>query len=259
MPSRSVPPAPGLGPLEMTVLAEDGVVLKGVLEYPDGEPGARYPLAVLAHQYPSTADSFAPLIEDLLDLGVATLAFDLRGHGSSTAASSGALVIDAPVGFGPEAFGKAFMSSIAKVGFGRIGDDVLRVASWGAVQNFIDGGRLLLVGASVGGSAALVAAPQVPGLRGVVTFGAAGAPAFEGGSARIKAKVADLAAPVLLATSEGDAFEGAANARGWSEGARGARALVVPGAEHAMAIYYDVRDEVIAFLRDALGAPAPGR
>ncbi|HEU4698526.1 MAG TPA: alpha/beta hydrolase [Gemmatimonadales bacterium] len=249
-----MPLLPSLGPLEMTVVAGDGLVLKGVLEYPDSPAGERYPLAVLAHQYPSTADSYAPLIQDLLDLGVATLAFDERGHGSSVQAPGGTLVIDTPVGFGMEAFGPAFMSSAKKVGFERIADDILRVASWGAVQNFVDASRLLLVGASVGGTGVLLAAPTIRGLRGVVTFGAAGAPVHGADAAeRIGANVRAIGVPVLLTSSEDDPFESGKNARAWAEGAPEAAAKVVPGAEHAMAIYYDVRDEVRGFVRRALG------
>jgi len=56
-----------LAPLEMSVPAVDGLVLKGTLTYPAGrcpagQRGARFALAVLAHQYPATRDSFAPLV-----------------------------------------------------------------------------------------------------------------------------------------------------------------------------------------------------
>ena len=79
---------------------------------------------MLAHQYPATSDSFAPLVDDLLDLGVATLAFDLRGHGSSITGPDGPRVIDTPLGFTLEHFGAAFMSSIARLEFNRIDDDI---------------------------------------------------------------------------------------------------------------------------------------
>ena len=245
---------PGLGPLEMSVLAADGLVLKGVLEYPDtATDRPRYPLAVLAHQYPSTSDSYAPLVDDLLDMGVATLAFDLRGHGSSIAGPDGPRVIDTPAGFSMEDFGKAFMSSIARLEFGRIDDDVVRTAAWGAAQNFIDAGRILLVGASIGGSGVLFAAPRVPGLAGVVTFGAAGAPAWgDDGAARIRKAIEGLVAPCLLTSSEADPFDGATNVQVWSERLRHVTPKLVPGADHAMAIYYDVRDEVLGFARKAL-------
>ena len=50
-----------LAQLEMSVPAADGLILKGTLTYPTGRPGERLPFAVLAHEYPATRDSFAPL------------------------------------------------------------------------------------------------------------------------------------------------------------------------------------------------------
>ncbi len=237
----------------MSVTTADGILLKGILAYPETAPGSKYPLAVLAHQYPATGDSFGPLLDDLLDLGIATLAFDLRGHGASTAGPTGHLVIDTPLGFGLEPFGKAFMASIPKVGFSRIADDILRVAGWGAAQNYVDDSRMLLVGASIGGCGSLLAAPQVPGLKGVITVGAAGALAFgDDAPARIRKAVERLTAPCFLTSSEGDAFSGADNVRSWSAGLNHVAIRLVPGSDHAMAIYYAVRDEVLQFVRKVL-------
>jgi hypothetical protein len=56
-------------------------------------------------------------------------------------------------------------------------------------------------------------------------------------------------APSLLATSEKDPFDGVGNVKAWSEGLRHVKPLVVPGAAHGMAIYYDVRDEVLEFVK----------
>lgn len=237
----------------MSVLSADGLVLKGILEYPDLPPGRGFPLAVLAHQYPGTGDSFGPLVEDFLDLGVACLAFDQRGHGASIVGPAGPVVVDTPLGFTADDFGKAFMSSASKVGFHRIDDDIIRVASWGVSQNYIDPRRLLLVGGSVGASAALLAAPRVSGLRGVITLGAAGAPAIGAdASDRIRKGLQSLAAPALLASSEGDPFSGADNVRAWSHGLAHVSARLVPGAAHAMGIYYEVRDDVLAFVKAAV-------
>jgi pimeloyl-ACP methyl ester carboxylesterase len=234
----------------MSVLAADGLLLKGVLEYPDASPGTSYPLAVLAHQYPATADCFGPLVEDLLDLGLACLAFDERGHGASIAGPGGNLVIDTPVGFSGEDFGKAFVSSAAKVGFHRIEDDVIRVASWGAAQNFIDGRKIVLVGGSVGGSGVLLAAPRVPGLAGLLTLGAAGAPAFGAdGPDRIRKALEAISAPAFLASSEGDPFSGGDNVKSWSQGLSHVTSKLVPGTAHAMGIYYDVRSDLLAFVK----------
>lgn len=245
-----------LAPLHMSVPASDGLILKGTLTYPPEATGRSYPLAVLAHQYPATRDSFSPLIADLLAAGVATLAFDERGHGDSTGSPRGAVVVDTPEGVTLEAFGAAFVSSVAQVGFHRIENDVVRVTGWGVSQNFIDGGRLALVGASVGGSGVLLAAPTLSGVRVVATVGAAGALAFgPEGPGRIRTAIEGATGiRFLLASSQADPFEGAANAEAWSRGLGHARARIVPGSGHAMAIYFAVRDELVGFLRDGLGS-----
>jgi pimeloyl-ACP methyl ester carboxylesterase len=243
-----------LAPLDMSVPAADGLVLKGTLAYPKKYAGAAFPLAVLAHQYPSTRDSYAPLVADLLESGIATLAFDQRGHGASILSPGGPLVIDTPEGFTLEAFGKAFMSSAGKVGFARIENDVLRVASWGAFQNLIDSSRLALVGASIGGSGVLLAAGNIPSLRAVATLGAAGAPAFGSDAPdRIRAVLERLKAACFLASSREDPFQGAANVNAWSRGLVHIKGRIVSGSAHAMAIYFDVRDELLRFLRQSLG------
>jgi dienelactone hydrolase len=245
--------APRLWSLGMTVPAADGLVLRGTLSYPSDADGRRVPLAVLAHQYPATRDSYGPLVRDLHEMGVATLAFDERGHGKSIWTSDGPLVIDAPYGLGLDAFGTAFVSSIAKVGFHRIDDDVVRVTGWGVSQNFIDDSRLVLVGASVGAPGVALAAPRLPGLRALVTFGAAGIPAFGADAAeRTRAAVASLDCACLFASSEGDPFDGASNSRTWGSAAKRGRDVIVPGDAHAMAIYFDVRDEVLRAIRDAV-------
>ncbi len=245
---------PPLGSLEMTVEAGDGLILKGSLTYPDLTDGGDYPLAVLAHQYPATADSYAPLLEDLHELGFAVLAFDERGHGASTRTPTGRVVIDTPVGFDLEAFGAAFVSSIAKVGFNRIDDDVLRVASWGAAQNNIDTSAIMLVGSSIGGTAVTLAAPKVPGLKALLTFGPAGELVWgDDGREQARRAMEKIVAETLHTSSEADAFSAAANARAWSEGLAHARAHLVPGHAHAMAIYYQARTEVLAFVRRAFG------
>ena len=243
-----------LAPLEMSVPARDGLILKGTLTYPDAYAGVGFPLVVLAHQYPATRDSYAPLVTDLVESGVATLAFDLRGHGASIISPKGPLVIDTPEGLTLEAFGKAFMSSAGKVGFAHIENDILRAASWGANQNFIDPGRLALVGASIGGSGVLLAERSIPNLRAVATLGAAGAPAIAGDAAeRIRRGLEQSRVPTFLASSREDPFDGGVNATKWSRGLAHAQSHVIPGAAHAMAIYFDVRDELLRFLHQALG------
>lgn len=242
-----------LAPVEMSVPAGDGLILKGTLTYPEGRPGGIFPLAVLAHQYPATRDSFSPLVDDFLAMGVATLAFDERGHGASIVAPDGYRVIDTPLDFTSDGFGAAFVASARRLEFGRIEEDAHRVAAWGASQNFVDPSRLVLVGASVGGPAVLLVAPKVPGLRAVITLGAAGVPAYGADAAqRVRSAIERLSAPCFLATSRDDPFDGAANVTAWSQGLSHVTARFVPGAAHAMAMYFDVWDELLAFVRRAL-------
>jgi alpha-beta hydrolase superfamily lysophospholipase len=213
---------------------------------------------VLAHQYPSTRDSFTPLVTDLLAMGVATLAFDMRGQGESVWSAGGLRVAPSPAEPTMKAFGEAFMASAGAVGFPHIADDIVRVAAWGLAQNFVDPARLLLVGASVGGTGVLLAAPRLAdSLQGVITLGAAGAGVHSADAMdRIRANCQEGTAPMLLATSEKDPFDGANNVRVWSKGAKHVKSLIVPGSEHAMSIYYEVRADILAFSKQVMGVRA---
>jgi pimeloyl-ACP methyl ester carboxylesterase len=226
--------------------------------YPRARAGVWFPLAVLAHQYPATRDSFAPLCADLHALGVATLAFDLRGHGESIRTPSGLRVAPTPAEPTMEAFGAAFMASASEVGFRHIADDIVRVAAWGLAQNFIDASRLLLMGASVGGTGVLLAAPRLgDALRGVLTFGAAGAGVHSGDAMeRIRANCEAVRVKMLLTTSANDPFDGANNVRVWGKGLSHVVTTVVPGAHHAMGIYPTVRAGVAGFVKRARARPA---
>ena len=252
---------PALAPLNPAIPATDGLVLRGQLTYPHGQVGTRYPLAVLAHQYPSTHDSFMPFCADLHALGIATLAFDLRGQGKSIWTPTGARVAPTPAEPNMEAFGKAFMASASAVGFPHIADDIVRMASWGLFQNFIDPTRLMLVGSSVGGTGVLLAAPKLTSaLRAVVTFAAAGAGVHSSDAMdRIRANCTSVTTPMLLMSSEKDPFDGANNIRTWSKGLKHVGTKIIPGAEHGMAIYYEVRRELIAFVKKTVAPGARAR
>ena len=90
----------------------------------------------------------------------------------------------------------------------------------------------------------------MPGLKGLITFGAAGALAFgDDAPARIRKSLERLTAPCYLASSEGDPFSGADNVRSWSAGLGHVATRLIPGNDHAMAIYYSVREEVLSFIR----------
>ncbi len=246
---------PQLEPLYMTIRAGDGLLLRGVLRYPvaQGQDGP-FPLAVLAHQYPGTRDCYAPLVADLLAAGIATLAFDQRGHGESVHGPEGTRVISTPSDFTLASAVMAFSSSANEVGFDRIPDDVCRVANWGVMQNHI-APKVLLVGSSVGGSGVILAAESIPLLSAVVTLGAAGAPAFgSDGPHRIRRAMERIAVPCYLASSHDDVFDGASNVINWGRGLSNVSTRLVDGEAHAMGIYYQVRDELLSFVKAAVTA-----
>jgi pimeloyl-ACP methyl ester carboxylesterase len=249
---------PSLAPLNAAIPAADGLVLHGRLTYPHGEVGSLYPLAVLAHQYPSTHGSFMPFLEDLHALGIATMAFDMRGQGKSIWTPTGAKVAPTPAEPNMEAFGAAFVASASAIGFSHIADDIVRMAAWGMFQSFIDPTRLILVGSSVGGTGVLLAAPKLTkALRAVVTICAAGAPVHSPDAMeRIRANCTSITTPMLLMSSEKDPFDGANNVRTWSKGLKHITPRIIPGAEHGMGIYYEVRRELIAFVKKTV---APSR
>lgn len=252
---------PALSPLHFAIPASDGVILRGILTYPHGHVGTKYPLAVMAHQYPSTLDSYQPFCADLHALGVATLAFDLRGHGKSVWTHSGANVAPSPAEPTMQAFGEAFMGSASSAGFAHIADDIVRVAAWGIFQNFIDPKRVMLIGASVGGTGVLLAAPRLEEhVRAIVTFGAAGAPAHSvNAQQQIREHCKALGIPMLLASSEKDPFGGADHIREWGKGLKHVMPKVIPGSDHGMAIYYDVRRDVLAFVKKTIAPPTRAR
>ena len=250
---------PALAPLHLAIPATDGLILRGTLTYPHGQIGSRYPLAVLAHQYPSTHDTFQPFCADLHALGVATLTFDMRGQGKSIWTSSGARVAPSPAEPKMQAFGEAFMGSASAVGFAHIADDIVRITAWGIYQNFIDYSRVMLAGASVGGTGVLLAAPRLKdNVRAIITFAAAGAPAH---SADAQEKIRDnckaMTTPMFLASSEKDPFGGADHIKMWGKGLSHVTAKIIPGSDHGMAIYYDVRKDVLAFLKKTIAPSTP--
>jgi pimeloyl-ACP methyl ester carboxylesterase len=134
------------------------------------------------------------------------------------------------------------------------------MAAWGIYQNFIDYSRVMLVGASVGGTGVLLAAPRLKeSVRAIVTFCAAGAPAHSADAQeKIRENCKALTIPMLLTSSQKDPFGGADHVSQWGKGLKHVESKIVPGSDHGMAIYYDVRKDVLAFVKKTV-APAAAR
>ena len=111
----------------------DGIKLGGELSLPDGHGKERLPGIVLAHgfagaRYPKMAEHFA-------NLGYGVLAFDFRGYGKS-GGQRGTVLPREQV------------------------SDIKNAVTWLAARAEIDPGRICVVGSSLGGSIAIMAAAE---------------------------------------------------------------------------------------------------
>jgi uncharacterized protein len=181
-------PAPGR---VVRFSTDDGVELAGDLRG-SGPTGV-----VLAHMFPTDRSSWAEFGSHLADRGYRSLAFDFRGYGDS----GGAREI-------PE-----------------IWRDVLAAAEALRARG---ARRIVLVGASMGGTAAMIAASRAE-VQGVVTLSAAGT--FMGLSAPPEILQA-VDEPKLFLAAQGDG-SAAATAQTFYDTASGAKRLeIVTGSDH---------------------------
>lgn len=203
----------------------DGIELRGFI-FGNSELGV-----VLAHMYPADQTSWFDFAAELATQSYQALTFDFRGYGESQG-SKDIAHIDRDVVAAVHAIGRA-----------------------GAK-------RIVLVGASMGGTASLMAAAQLtspsaapesgPELRGVVTLSAP--VEFRGLSAR--QAVSALSLPMLFVAADGDV--GAQNARELAKltSNRG-DLLIVPGDEHGTNLLLgpsrdQVRQAIMDFLETCL-------
>ena len=61
------------------------------------------------------------------------------------------------------------------------------------------------------------------------------------------------AGPAFLSSAEADPFDAGVNVTRWGRGLAHVTSRLVPGAAHAVAIDFDIRDELLDFLRKVLG------
>jgi pimeloyl-ACP methyl ester carboxylesterase len=188
--------------------SEDGLTLSGRLF------GSGSSAVVLAHMYPADQTSWWSTAERLADEGYLVLTFDFRGYGESE--------------------GERDIARIDRDVTGAV--SFLRTA--GATQ-------LILVGASMGGTACLKAAEQAQllssiRLAGVVTLSAP--VEFKGLSAA--EAVPRLSIPLLFIAAQEDV--GAEGARQLNELASGAAELrILPGSEHGTRLLEGAQKEAV--------------
>jgi pimeloyl-ACP methyl ester carboxylesterase len=177
----------------VTFTTDDGVELTGELRG-DGEPAV-----VLLHMYPSDRTAWGPFAETLADQGATVLTFDFRGYGDSD---------------GERAIPEIWRDVLAAVGFVR------------------DRGHeeVVLVGASMGGTAALIVAARED-LAGVVTLSA---PTSFMGLTVLPEAVELIEEPKLFVAAEGDGFAAGSAQQLYALASAPKRVEVVEGSDHGI-------------------------
>jgi dienelactone hydrolase len=221
----------------MALTSADGFALKGTLTLPAAK--GRVPVVILAHQFHSDRSGWAPLAERLAARGIGTLALDLRGHGASTLKGGAEVAVSGD-----------FLASAKAVGFDKIPADLAQAAGWLRKQPGVDGRRIGLAGASVGGFSVLLAAPEAKPIA-ILSLSPAGGIAF-GDGAREKLKGAVLRARattlVLASTGDKDAFETAQSLKDLP----GVDVDLKAGDEHGFAYFKDRADLMAVFFGEYL-------
>jgi len=212
----------GVAPAEeVTFTTDDGVELHADLEVADEAADA--PVAILLHQYRSDRSSWAPLTDDLLDLGINVLAVDQRGHGESTRQAGQELRVEA---IPTEDFAEVVLQGPLDVQ---------------AALAFLEGRGLatrqvLLVGASYGCTVALLAAEEVDGLAAVVLL----SPAAGYFGIDVRERIDAVGGPVLAFSAQEDrSFASAHNLLGREDQAGSRYFVEFEGAAHGTALLGD--------------------
>lgn len=193
--------------------ATDGTPLRGHL-FGEGPAGV-----ILAHMYPADQKSWFPLARKLAKEGYLALTFDFRGYGES-----GGEKVISEIDRDLEGAYRFLRPKVKKV---------------------------FLVGASMGGTAAIRVAAENP-TAGVVSLSAP--PAFRGLDAR--EAIRKIEAPCLFVAAEGDASAATA-AKELNEAAKSPERLllIVPGPEHGTRIFDSpsgkkVEEAILRFLEE---------
>jgi pimeloyl-ACP methyl ester carboxylesterase len=212
------PAAAGAGTRTVTFATEDGVTLSGHL-FGSGEAGI-----ILAHMYPADQTSWYPTAERLAQEGYLVLTFDFRGYGDSEGDKDIALI---------DRDALAALHAIADAGANRV----------------------VMLGASMGGTACLLAADASQPLSrlrvtGVVTLSAP--VEFRGLSAADA--IPRLQMPLLFIAAEDDV--GAEGAQALMELSGGTGELeLVPGDDHGTELLEGAQaDRIWGALLDFLSA-----
>lgn len=229
---------------EMSLTTHDGYSLSGTLTVPGGR--GKHPVVILAHQFQSDRDGWAPLVEKLNERGLATLALDLRGHGKSTEQAGTVVAVTSD-----------FMASASLVGFDQIPADLALAASWVRKQKGVDGRHVGLAGASVGAFSVLLASPTIKPAT-VLALSPAGMDAF-GQDARARmVSAATRAHSALMAFVSSDDKEANDNAEPLRP-IYGSNIRTFDGSRHGFDFLEEYSDVMAVFFAEYLLHPHTGK
>ena len=176
---------------EMSLPTPDGFVLSGTLQVPEGR--GKHPAVILVHGFRYDHSGWGPLVEKLNARGLATLAFDLRGHGKSLQQGGDAATV-----------ASIYLPAQQAMNLDQVPSDLALVTAWLRKQKGIDGRHLGLAGANEGASAALLAAGKLMPTA-ILALSPVGAEAFGAGAKdRMPASVARSHATLMAFVSAGD-------------------------------------------------------
>ncbi len=204
--------------------------------YPPASAAGEAPFVILLHQYRSDRTAWAPLIEPLHAAGLAILALDLRGHGDSATTESRDRVIEREPAI-----------------FREMQSDLRGAYDWIVTQPRIDRSRFAVVGASVGASVALQYAAKDRSVDAIVCL-SPGLDYLGLDSAGDIAQITGRAVLMLATEDERDAPY-TLRARGRDVEVKIYRDLRAHGTDMLGKVPH-VADDVVGFLRKAVGQPA---
>jgi pimeloyl-ACP methyl ester carboxylesterase len=212
-----------IGPETVAFRTADGLTLKGTLFVPVGEQSNSGVAVVLLHMFPADQTSWHEFAEAVSDEGFPALTFDFRGYGESD---------------GPREI------------------ELIDRDVEGAIDFLVDRGeeRIILIGASMGGTAALIVGIRRPETRGIAALSAP--PMFMGLDST--EAIRSLTVPSLFMAAENDgsaAFSAEEFADTATKAGSDSFLLVVPGRDHGTRLLEGeqadpVRTELMGFIRE---------
>jgi pimeloyl-ACP methyl ester carboxylesterase len=189
-------------------------------------PDARAPVAILLHQFNADRRGWGPLVPALSEAGFTVLALDQRGQGESKAqrTDGGSQRLDVRALASQD---RAAVGPIVRAGVGDVKAALAFLAARGVATE-----RVVLVGSSYGCSVALLAAAELPAVRGLALL-SPGAAYF---GVEVTEPAARFAGTLAMFAAEDDAASAESVRRFVQRRGKPDEATVFPSGGHGLAL-----------------------